>query len=144
MVDVDELKQKELENIKNQDNTSTDEVYDLESLILDGAKAKIPIIVDYPLPDGSTQELGLKLKPLTDVEVNNAMRALKNNPNTSFRIEYLKRGLYTKDDEPFPQHLLKEMHTGVVGELCIKLMDISGIKTNKEAQQEIMDKLLGF
>lgn len=144
MVDVDELKQKELESIQNQDNDNTDEVYDLESLILGGAEARIPIIVDYPNEDGTTTELALKLKPLTDVEVNNAIKAHRKNKNTSLRIEYLKRGLYLKDNTKFPSHLIKSMHTGVVLQLYNKLCEISGVKANEEEQKQLMDELLGF
>ena len=144
MVDVDELRQQELENIESQDNTVIDEISELEHLILGGAKAKIPIIVEYPKEDGTTEELGLKLKPLTDVEVNNALKSFKKNKNTSIRIEYLKRGLYTKDDKPFPANLIKAMHTGVIAELHDKLCEISGIHIDEQEQKRVMNDLMGF
>lgn len=140
MVDVDELQQKELENIEDNDKKA----YDLESLILDGANARIPIIIDYPTEGGGTIELALKIKPLTDVDINNAIRAFRKNKNTSIRIEYLKRGLYTKDDKPFPSHLLKEMYTGAITSLYDKLCDVSGIHVSKEDAKEFREELMGF
>lgn len=143
MVDIDELQQKEIENIKGQDNAMDEELYDLESLILDGAEARIPVIIEYPSPSG-IKKFGAKLKPLTDVDVNNAIRSMKRNKGSSIRIEYLKRGLYTKDDKPFPSELIKQMYTGVATELYNKLCEISGIKFDKEEQKELMDDLMGF
>lgn len=147
MVDVEALKQEELESIENNSNDEVnveDEVYDLERLIVGGAKVRIPIIIKYPLEDGGTTDLAVKLKPLTDVEVDNAVRAYRKNKNTSIRIEYLKRGLYTKDDKPFPSHLLKDMYTGVTASLYEKLCEISGVPTNEDDKRVLMDELMGF
>lgn len=145
MVDVEALQQEELESITSEATIDgLDDEIDLESLIIGGAKVKVPIIIKYPLEDGGTYDLAVKLKPLTDVEVDNAVRAYRKNKNTSIRVEYLKRGLFTKDDEPFPSHLIKDMYTGVTASLYEKLCEISGIKQTTEEKKELIDELMGF
>lgn len=142
---VEDLKQREIDDLINSDEVIVDsEDVDLESLILGGSKVKVPIIIKYPLEDGGTTDLAVKLKPLTDVEVDNAVRSYRKNKNTSIRIEYLKRGLYTKDDKPFPSHLIKDMYTGVTASLYEKLCEISGIKQTTDERKELMDELMGF
>lgn len=148
MVDVDKLQRNEVNELMNHDNNSNvdgevDELSRLQSLILDGAKARIPIIIDYPKEDGTTEELALKIRPITDVEFSNAMRLFRDT-GTSFRIECLKKALYTKDDKQLPASLVQAMHSGVIAALYDKLSEISGIKANREDQQALVDEMLGF
>lgn len=145
MVDTKKLEEEEIASITNGAVVEgADEEVDLESLIVGGAKVRIPLIIKYPLEDGGTTDLAVKLKPLTDVEVDNAIRAYRKNKNTSIRVEYLKRGLYTKDDKPFPSNLIKDMYTGVIASLYEKLCEVSGIAQDEEDKKELIDELMGF
>ncbi len=115
------------------------EILDLESLIVDGVNAKVPVEVEY---QGKTY--GAVLKPLTNVEWNNASRkAIKNNKTTS-EIELLKKGLFTKNDEEFPAEILIKLPQGVVGELAKELARISGVNLTSEENQKLMRELMGF
>lgn len=142
MVDTKKLQKEEIEAIEN--NTNSNKVYDLEKLILDGEGAKIPVEITYPTKDGGSVQVGAMLKPLTDIETNNAMRALKKNKNTTFRNEILRRGLFTEEGEPFPFELIKIMYSGVAAQLADKLTELSGVQVDKESQKEFADELMGF
>ena len=84
------------------------------------------------------------LKPITNVEVKNAVAINRSVKDTTLNIEILKMGLYTKNNEPFPHHLLYKMPTGVVDSLSEKLMVISGVQPNEEASDEFVEKMMGF
>ena len=147
MVDVDELKQKELENIKNQDNTVDEEVYDLESLILDGIDKRVPIKIVYPSTDGQPpKSTTAQIRPVTSVEWNNAMNIGfdKNNKDTNADIEILKVALYNKEGEPFDKTAIKYMPTGVASEISRKIGEISGIRVSQEDQMMVVSKMMGF
>lgn len=142
MVDTKKLQEEEIEAITN--NTEETTIYDLEKLILDGENAKIPVEISYPTKEGGTVQVGALLKPLTDIETNNAMRALKKNKNTTFRLEILRRGLYTSEGEPFPFELIKIMYSGVAAQLADKLTELSGVQVDKEQQERFVDEMMGF
>lgn len=138
MVDANELKEQEIEMLKEEGT------YDLETLIIEGQNVRIPVIFDYPLPNGKTAEVTCKLKPLTNVEVNNARRTALKNQNTTMEIEMLKIGMYTSKDKPFPRGLIKEMPTGVVVELAQKLIELSGVKIDREEQLQLAKEIMDF
>lgn len=138
MSNLEQVKKEELETL-----SENDEVYDLETLILEGEKARIPIQIDYPKGE-TTVPVTAILKPITNVEVQNALAVTRSVRDTTLNIEILKVGLFTKNNEPFPQELLYKMPTGVVDAISEKLMAISGVRTDKESENEIVEKLLGF
>ena len=153
MVNVDELEQMELEELDNTDNTnSIDDELDLnelESLILEGTDYKIPVLIEYPYYDKNTGEekqarYTAKLRPVTNTEVNNARRSVGKIKGTSFELELLKRALYTKDDELFKPAIIFAMKAGVVARLVETLLDISGIKLDKDEQDAYARELMGF
>lgn len=144
---IKELQEEELEQL----NKSDDEIdlEELESLILEGANARIPVLIEYPKFDKKTGETSYKrytacLKPLTNTEVNNARRMFQKSNDTSFELELLKRGLFTKDDKPFPFKLIKAMNVGVINGLGEQLLEISGVKQNKQEQKRFARELMGF
>ena len=138
MTSIEELEKQELENL-----TEEEELVDLESLIREGADAKIAIVFDYPREDKVVKTTAL-LKPLTNSEVNNARRVASKVSDTTFEIELLKRGLYHKNGDLFNPELIGEMYAGVVAGLVEKLMEISGVKADKKEQMEFAKELMGF
>jgi hypothetical protein len=138
MTNIDDLKKEELENLQE------NELFDLESLILEGAEARIPVVFEYPRKDGSMVEVTCKLKPLTNVEVDNARRVAMKVSGTTMDIELLKRGMFTKNGAPFPPHLIEKMATGVVTSLSEKLGEISGIQVDEEEKIKFAEKMMGF
>ena len=146
VVDTQKLQEEELASLQENDDANDEEltVYDLEKLILAGKDAKIPVEIEYPTKDGKTAKVGAYLKPLTDVETQNALRSAKKNKGTTFRIELLKRGLYNLDGEPFKAELIKMMYSGVIASLADKLSELSGASMDTDKQKELMDSLMGF
>ena len=140
-------------NIDIDDNiTDVNEELDLnelESLILEGTEYKVPVLIEYPYYDKKTAEkkearYTAKMRPVTNTEVNNARRSASKIKNTSFEVELLKRALYTKDDKPFKSEIILAMKAGVTARLVERLLDISGIKLDKEEQEAYTRELMGF
>lgn len=137
MTDIEKLKEEELENL-----TQEEELYDLESLILDGVDSKIPIIIDFPTKDG-VKKVGAMIKPLTAVEWNNAIRLANKLKDSTNELEIVKLGLFDKKGEPFNYDLLLKLPNGVVKDVFYKISDISGVKFT-EQEIGILENLMGF
>ena len=134
MTDIKKLQEEELNSL------SVDtEVLDLESLITDGANAKVPVEITY-----KGKNYGAILKPLTNPEWNNATRIGLGNTKSSSELELLKRGLYTKNDKKFPAEIIEKLPAGVVMELAKELARISGISINVEDNVKLAKEMLGF
>ena len=137
-VDVNEKINEELQSLEE-----NQEIYDLESFILEGVSTEIPIIIDYPLPDGTTKPLGAKIRPLTSSEWNNCVReAIKF--EKSFQELIVERGLLTKNGKPFPVKLVGQMASGAVDSIFAKISEVSGVKQNKEEQLQMAKDMVGF
>ena len=139
MNDIEDLRNEEIEHLSKE----TDVEYDLETLIIEGEKARIPVEIDYPMGDKTVPVTAI-LKPITNVEVQTALSINRSVRDTTLNIEILKKGLFTKNNEPFPSELIYKMPTGVVDALSQKLMVISGVQTDEEASEEFVEKLMGF
>ena len=146
MTNIDELQEKELNEIN--ENSEFD-LNELEDLILSGTEARIPILIEYPYFNKKTgtvetAKYTAKLRPLTTTEVNNARRSTSKIKGTSFEVELLKRALYTKEDKLFKPTVISAMKAGVINNLVETLLDISGIKVDKEEQEAYARELMGF
>lgn len=135
---IEKMREKELADLTNNNPV------DLETLILEGANARIPVTFDYPKPNGEFVELTCCLKPLTSTEVDNARRLALKTRGTTAEIEMLKRGLYTKEGEQFPPELIPKMVSGVVDALVQKLLELSGVKIDEEEQIKFAKEIMGF
>lgn len=124
------------------DNLTEDlqeETLDLESLISDGADYRKTIIIE--LPNGSKG--ACTIRPLTSNEWNqctNKYLKLKG----SMELYVCEKGLLNKKGEPFPKELLEIFPAGVIQEIFKEIQSISGIKRNKEEEQELTRQLLDF
>lgn len=116
-----------------------EEIFDLESLIVDGTNAKVPVEINY-----DNKKFGAILKPLTNVEWNNASRVGFKNHKTTTELELLKKGLFTRNDEPFPEKVLVKLPQGVVNALFKELARISGVELNTEENMELAKRLMDF
>lgn len=135
MVNIDELKQKEIENITNEEL----EVFELESLITNGIEEKVPIEITY-----QNKTFGAMLRPLTSVEWNNATTKANNTLNTNVEVELLKIGLYNKDGTPFPKELISKLPAGISSQLMKELGRISGVNFDSEENIKLVRKIMGF
>ena len=139
MSKVDDLKAEELNRLNNND----DEIFDLESLITDGADARFPITIQFPKGDEHVQAAAM-IRPLTSVELNNITRKARGNQVSNFGVELLKLALYTKDGKEFPVELLDKIPAGVVTELCNHIYKISGITIDKDENLKLARQMMGF
>ena len=122
------------------------ELFDLESLITDGKDAKIPIEITFPKPDGTGEvKATAMIRPLTNIEVNNATRlGLNKNIDTTYELELLRTGLYTSKGEQFPDELINKIPSGVVNELAKEISRVSGIQINNEENMKLAKEMMGF
>lgn len=142
-------KEEELKELERTENDLEINLEELESLIIEGADARIPVLIEYPKRDKKTgtvtyEKYTANLKPLTNTEVNNARRAAAKITNTTLELELLRRGLFTKDDNPFPFKLIRLMNNGVVNGLVEQLLDVSGVKLDPEEQKAYAREVMGF
>lgn len=139
MPDINELREKELKSLTQEE----EEIFELETLITDGADARIPVIISYPRPDGRIVKGAVLIRPLTNVEWNNAVRfQRKPGDTTTNEVELLKLALYTKDGKQFPPELVEKLPNGVVLELVKEVSKASGI--DWEENIRLAQKMMGF
>ena len=139
MPDINELREKELKSLTQEE----EEIFELETLITDGADARIPVIISYPRPDGRIVKGAVLIRPLTNVEWNNAVRfQRKPGDTTTNEVELLKLALYTKDGKQFPPQLVEKLPNGVVLELVKEVSKASGI--DWEENIRLAQKMMGF
>lgn len=144
MANIKDLKQKELEQL----NKETD-LKELESLIIQGADARIPIVFDLTLYDKKNEQMRTEtvkcyLKPLTSTEVQNSQRTAIKFKNTTLQIELLKKGMFDSNDEHFNQALIEALPSGTIDKLAEKLLEISGVEIDPNQSKEMMEKMMGF
>lgn len=118
------------------------ELFDLETLIIEGSEVLYPIVFDYPTPQGD-KKVTAKIRPLTATEIQNAALTSRQT-GVSYAELVLKKGLYTKDDKPFPPELINKMAGGVAGELSQKIGEISGMKIDENETNKLVEDLMGF
>ena len=138
MADIEKLQAEELANLNE-----NEEIFDLESLVTDGADARIPITVEYPKKDGTMVKAGAMIRPLTNVEWNNATRLNRKNTGTTNEVELVKIGLYTQKGEQFPPQLVEKLPAGLIVKIVEHLAEVSGIdlynKRNLKIAKDMMD-----
>ena len=138
-MNIEELKQEEIESLT--------EEFNLESLIVDGAEARIHVEVDFPIhKDGKVtyKKYGAIIRPLPSYEFTNATQYGLKNPATDVNTEIVKAGLCTKDGEPFPPEVVRKLPVGVIIKLAEKICEVSGIESNKEDQSKLIKEVMGF
>lgn len=141
MTDINELKAKELESLNNE------EIFDIESLIVDGDNARIHVEIDFPLyKNGEViyKKYGAIIKPLPSIEFTNAAQIGLKNEDTDVNTEIVKRGLCTKDGGQFPANVVEKLPAGVIIKLTEKICEISGITQNDDTQTELVKQVMGF
>ena len=143
MSDVDELQQKEIEEIMNQDTNNTDELFELETILTEGTNAKIPYNFIYP---NTNKRVGVLLKPLTTQEYTSAINRGKLKDH-NFLTELLKISLFDLKENPFPSNKIEQLPAGVVTGIVTKISEISGVEmaeTTQINQSNLMEDLMGF
>ena len=132
MSDIDELKQKELEELKK---VEMQEEFNLEELILLGDDKKIPVILQYPLPDGRIVRGKAKIKQLTMSELDTVKTSPNNELETIMLI--LQKAFFQMNGEPFTKTQLKKIPIGVLKEVSNKILEVSGI--DEDLQTDVIN-----
>lgn len=135
MENIEDTMKKEIEHLE-QDN----EVFDLQSLIIDGEKAEVPITFIYP---NTNKTVGAMIKPISTDEYYATLKK-SNKFKLNFILEILKKSLFNMDGSPFPNDLIGKLPAGVGIELLLKINEISGIKQDEEGIENLGKELLGF
>lgn len=123
------------------------EILDLETLIVDGANARIHVEVDFPVyKNGEVhhKKYGAIIKPLPSNEFTNATQIGLKNPDTDVNTEIVKKGLCTKNGDIFPVEVVEKLPVGVIIKLAEKICEVSGIEQNKDDQAELVREVMGF
>lgn len=129
------------------DNLLEDDVLGLEQLIVDGADARVPLEIEFPVYKNGKQEKKKYLviiKPLRSSELNNATQIGLKNSYTDVNTEIVKLGLITKDGEPYPEEVVEKLPAGVINKLTEHICEISGLNTDKEANAKLIKEMMGF
>ena len=133
-----EEKEKELEHLQRED-----EIFELDQIITEGTKAKIPFTFIFPNTD---KKVGVLVRPLSTNEYQNAVLRAKR-LNSNFLIELAKSGVYKMDESKFPEDLITELPAGVITRIANEINRISGVELvegSEEVQQQIFEELMGF
>ena len=123
------------------------EIFDLETLIVDGTNARIHVEVDFPVyKNGEVhyKKYGAIIKPLPSHEFTNATQIGLKNFDTDVNTEIVKKGLCTKDGDLFPSDIVEKLPVGVIIKLAEKICEVSGIEQNKDDQTELVREVMGF
>ena len=138
---IEEKQKAELEKL--QQDYDVTEIIDLEDLLLEGIEAKVPILIDFPMPDGTSKKVGAMIRPLTASEWNTCSLKLARQQK-SMAEEVVKIGLLDKEGNPMPKRLIEQLPTGVTTEIYDEIAKISGVKEDKEGQLELVKEMMGF
>ena len=122
----------------NVEPTATNEVFELETLIVSGTDNFLPLKFKYPNTD---KVVGVFIRPVSTTEFANAINA-----NGDIFTEILSVSLYDNNKNLIPKNIIERMPVGLCIELYKKVAEISGIPTDndKEVSKEMVDKLMGF
>lgn len=143
MANIEELQEVELQKLTEE----ISDIQELEQLIIDGANAKIPYIIDYPFYNEQNKQINfkkmaIKLQPVTSSDWNKATANRFRDNNTAIKI--VEKSLYTKNEEPFPMKLIQKMPNGVINTLFKEIARISGVELDTPESRQLMKELMGF
>lgn len=102
----------------------TNELFDLETLITDGADAIIPITIEFP--DGKCA--AAKIKPISTAQ----FRSLYIQDKAALIVNLLEIGLLNKNGEHLSRDLIEAMPLGVSARISEQICVVSGLELKPE------------
>lgn len=135
------------EKLLEEDIDELNDLETLETLITAGTNARIPVEIDFPIyTDGELvyKKYAAMIRPLKSIEFSNASQLGLRDHYTDVNTEIVKRGLCTKNGEPYNPKIVEELPAGVINQLTEHICEISGIKRDKEANAELIKEMMGF
>ena len=112
-----------------------DELFDLETLITEGADAIIPITIEFP--DGKCA--AAKIKPISTAQ----FRSLYTADKAELIVNLLEIGLLNKKGEPLSRGLIEAMPLGVTARISEQICTVSGLELkpeNRISAKDLTDK----
>lgn len=109
----------------------TDELFDLEALITEGADAIIPITIEFP--DG--KYAAAKIQPISTAQ----FRSLYTNDKAELIVNLLEISLLNKNGEPLARDLIERMPLGVSARISEQICAISGLEMKPEDRVSAKD-----
>ena len=132
MTDINKLKEEELLQLNDKENVEfEEEVFSLEELILLGDDKRIPIIIEYPLPDGTkTVKSRAYVKQLTIKELDNIKVTDENMIKSSMLI--LQKAMFKENGDLYSRNELGVLPIGVIKTVADKILALSGMDSETE------------
>ena len=109
----------------------TDELFDLETLITEGADAIIPISIEFP--DGKCA--AAKIKPVSTAQ----FRSLYTEDKADLIVNLLELSLLNKEGEHLSRSLIESMPLGVSSRISEQICVISGLELKPEDKVSARD-----
>ena len=109
----------------------TDELFDLETLITEGADAIIPISIEFP--DGKCA--AAKIKPVSTAQ----FRSLYTEDKAELIVNLLELSLLNKEGEHLSRSLIESMPLGVSSRISEQICVISGLELKPEDKVSARD-----
>lgn len=141
MTDINRLQEEELDSLKEEN------AFDLETLIIDGANARIPVEIDFPIYKNGEltyKKYGVMIRPLKSSELTNATQRGLRDIGSDVNTEIVKLGLCRKNGEQYSSEIVEKLPAGVINTLTEKICEISGIHQDKEKNNELIREMMGF
>ena len=109
------------------------EELNLEDLIIMGDDKKIPIEIEFPTGTGEMVKAKALIKQLTMGELDD-VKVINDNPFAA-NLLVLELALFKSNGEHFGIDELKLLPIGVVNVIAAKIMEISGVNLEEQAQK---------
>ena len=100
-----------------------DEIFDLETLITEGADARIPIEIEFPNGKKATALI-------TPIPTSEFRRIYNTGGAAEILVNIVEAGLLNKNGEHLPRNLIESMPLGVTSKISNEICVISGIELN--------------
>lgn len=110
-----------------------DEVFDLEELILEGKDARETIEIEFP--DG--RKAKALIRPITTSE----FRKVYSSNASELLVNVLELSLMNMNGEPLDKRLIEAMPVGLPVKIVEQIFKISGIGTNPEDADKLIEEL---
>lgn len=110
-----------------------EDYFDIETLITEGADARVPIEVEFP----NGKKAQALIKPISTGEFS----TIYNGNAAELMVNVLTAALMNKNGEPLSPSLIEAMPVGLPEKIVKQIFDISGIETNPEDAEKLKDEL---
>ena len=112
---------------------SEEQIYDIEQLITEGIDARVPIEIDFP----NGKKAAAMIRPLSTSE----FKTIYSGDASNILVSILEKGLMNKNGEALSHDLIEAMPIGLPAGIIKQIFEISGVETNEEDTNELINNL---